>query len=262
MRVIQTAILIESHSGNFNPATRKANTVKYIVVHYTGNRNDTARANCEYYRDNNKGASAHYYVRNDTVYQSVREEHAAYAVGLGARKEPYFKWPSMWKKITNNNSISVEICGSYNSTEGNSQTKDTAAKLVADLLDKYGLGINSVYRHYDVTGKECPMWAVTTPSKWFEFLATVNHYFIGKEDTWVMQDTPENYQLFKIWMQRYLDEISSKPADWEAYDMAIVYSRGWIADGRPKSNITRGELARVLVRLEEQGRLTPVKQDG
>lgn len=41
---------------------------KYIVIHYTGNTTDTAKANANYFRSVNRGASAHYFVDATTVY--------------------------------------------------------------------------------------------------------------------------------------------------------------------------------------------------
>ena len=40
-----------THSANI----RSLGSVKYIVIHYTGNKGDTARANCNYFRCSNTG---------------------------------------------------------------------------------------------------------------------------------------------------------------------------------------------------------------
>ena len=249
MRVLQRAILIESNPVNWSNATRPSSSIKYIVIHYTGNINDTARNNCLYYRDAKIQASAHYYVDGQNIYQSVRDNHAAFAVGLGARKEPYIKWPSMWKKITNSNSISVEICGSKNSMEGTPETKDTAAQLVADLLEKYNLTPECVYRHYDVTGKSCPAWAVESPAKWSSFLNLVQNYFNREEVADKMVDSQENYEVFKKFMERYLEEKSKEDPSWDDEAMAYCKGRGLIKDGAGSRPVTRSELATVLWRM-------------
>lgn len=248
MRVLNKAVFIEANKANFNQAPRHSSSIKYIVIHYTGNINDTARNNALYFREAAIQSSAHFFVSEKDVYQSVLENHSAYAVGLGNRKEPYFKYPLMYKRITNSNSISIEICGSKTSYEGTDTTKDTAAQLAADLIEKYGLDLSDMYRHYDVTGKKCPAWAVDDPLKWLDFRLMVSRhlYWKGGDE---MLDTPENYSLFKQWMQRYQEEIAKEPVSWEADAMAYCEARGLIKDGRPKSNITRGELATVLKRL-------------
>lgn len=250
MRILDEAIFIEANSANFSPTVRHSSAIKYIVVHYTGNINDTARNNALYFRDAPIQSSAHFFVSDDTVYQSVRLNHAAYAVGLGARKEPYFKWPTMWKKITNTNSVSVEICGSKNSREGTEQTKQTAAKLIADLLDKYNLTPSCVYRHFDVTGKECPAWAVGPSTAWLQFRMMICDEFYGKGDD-SMLNNEENYNLFKVFIARYIKEQGEQSATWEKEAMQFCEDRKIMTGGRPKSYITRGELATVIKRIEE-----------
>lgn len=255
MRVLNNAIFVEAHTKNFNTYTRPTSSIKFIVIHYTGNINDTARNNALYFHSSVTHSSAHYFVSEKTVYQSVKDIYPAYSVGLGGRKEPYFKWPAMWKKITNSNSISIEICGSSTSREGTDQTKDTAAQLVADLLEKYDLPLSCIYRHYDVTGKRCPAWAVDDPMKWLEFKLKVSHYLSEKGEDDNMLDTQENYNVFKTFMDRYLTEIAQQPADWETEAMQYCEAKNLIHDGRPKSNITRGELATVLMRMNAEARL-------
>lgn len=250
MRVLDSVIFIEANKANFNQLVRRSTDIVYIVIHYTGNIGDSARNNALYFHEAAIQSSAHYFVSETDIYQSVPDNHAAYAVGLGKRKEPYFKYPTMWKKITNSNSISVELCGSKNSLEASEITKKTAAKLVADLCEKYHLTLQNVYRHYDVTGKQCPAWAVTDPLKWLDMRLLISRELYGTEEN-TMLDTPENYNLFKQWMNRYLAERDTLPADWDASAMTYAHGKGLINDGRPKAWITRGEFATVLQRLEK-----------
>lgn len=248
-RVIQNSVYLEAHPKNFNQNTRRSSDIKYIVVHYTGNVNDTARNNAMYFRQNAVQSSAHYFVSENQIYQCVPDYHAAYAVGIGKMNKPYDSGVIGWKKITNSNSISVEICGSKTTNEGSLAVKMLAAKLVADLLDCYGLTPDDVYRHYDVTGKWCPWWAVEHPEKWDSFKDMVRkEYMRGGDDE--LQNTPENYQVFKEFMKKYEDELSkTPPADWEQTALTFCDSNGIISDGRAKSKVTRGELATVVQRI-------------
>lgn len=248
MGILDNAIYVEANSANFSSTVRPSSSIKYVVMHYTGNVDDTARNNALYYREAKIQTSAHLFVDENDVYQSVPFNHTAYAVGLGGRKEPYIKWPDMWKKITNSNSISIEICGGKNSLEASEKTKRRAAKLAAEILIKFNLTPECVYRHYDVTGKLCPAWAVKDPLKWLELKLFINQYFYGREDD-ILTDTPENYQVFKTFMQRYLSELDKMPITWEQESMIYAESRGLIKDGRPKAYVLRGELAEVLRRL-------------
>ena len=249
MRVLDKAVYIEAHPNNFNLNTRALSTIKYIVIHYTSNIGDTARNNALYFHEAPIQSSAHFFVSEDSIYQSVPLHYAAYSVGLGAMKKPYFEWPTMWKKINNSNSVSIEICGAKNSREGTENTKRTAAKLTADLLDKLGLTPSCVFRHYDVTGKNCPAWAVEDPLKWLDFTLMVSNYFYGKGEDEMLLDTPENYNMFKTFMERYFTEKAKEDPKWDDDAMAYCEARGLIKDGRGSSFVTRSELATVLMRM-------------
>lgn len=251
MRVLGNVKFMQANPQNFAPSTRKENSIKYIVLHYTSNTGDTALNNVKYFRDTVTKSSAHYFVSDDSIYQSVPITRAAYSVGLGSMKEPYFKYPTMWKIINNTNSISIEMCGSKQGPEASEKTKETTAKLVADLLEKLNLTPARVYRHYDVTGKPCPKWAVDDEMKWLEMRLLINKEFYGKgDDDEVLKDTPENYSMFKLFMERYEQDKAAAPADWERAEMEAVKARGLMDGTRPKSGVTRGELATVLNRLD------------
>ena len=47
--------------------------IKYIVVHYTGNKGDTAAANTRYFRTMNRNASAHYFVDKNEAMKKLQE---------------------------------------------------------------------------------------------------------------------------------------------------------------------------------------------
>ena len=52
----------------------------WIVIHWVGSKS-SAIDNGKYFANGERGASAHYFVDDDNVVQSVREGHVAYAVG-------------------------------------------------------------------------------------------------------------------------------------------------------------------------------------
>ena len=73
----------------------------------------------------------------------------------------------------NRNSLGVEMCsdkvnGKYVIT---SQTVDRTVELVRWLMDKYGIDVDHVVRHYDVTGKDCPEPWVRAERLWRKFKA-------------------------------------------------------------------------------------------
>lgn len=60
---------------------RDLSKIKYLVIHYTSNDGDSDEANGKYFAREVVKASAHYFVDDDPVTQSVPDNYAAYAVG-------------------------------------------------------------------------------------------------------------------------------------------------------------------------------------
>lgn len=140
---------------------RETSSIKYIVVHYTGNDGDKSWNNANYFATHsNLKASAHYFVDDNYIYQSVPDNYIAYSVGD--------KTTGRLKKVANNsNTLNVELCdteknGVYNVTD---TTKTRAIELVAFLMYTYNISIDNVIRHYDITGKHCPSYWVDD-KKW------------------------------------------------------------------------------------------------
>ena len=71
---------IQSSSANYY--TYSSRLVKFIVIHYTGNKKDTAKANATYFHNDSRGASAHLFTDDDSCYQSVALNNAAWVVLL------------------------------------------------------------------------------------------------------------------------------------------------------------------------------------
>ena len=151
--------------------------VRYIVMHYTANNGDTARNNCDYYhRVGGLQASAHYFVDEHGAMQSVRECDTAWHCGARAYWHP---------ECRNGNSIGIEMCsrkradGSYYIKP---ETVANAAALAREIMQRYGIDTEHVVRHYDVTGKRCPMPWVDDPAQWTAFLAMLTPEHPNEEE--------------------------------------------------------------------------------
>ena len=138
--------------------------VRYIVMHYTANNGDTAKNNCDYYhRVGGLQASAHYFCDEHGAMQSVLECDTAWHCGARAYWHP---------ECRNGNSIGIEMCsrkradGSYYILP---ETVANAAALAREIMQRYGIDTDHVLRHYDVTGKRCPMPWVDDPAQWTAF---------------------------------------------------------------------------------------------
>ena len=151
--------------------SRAASQIRYLVYHYTGNDGDMAANIAKYFQNNIVKASAHYFVDDTTVWRSVPDLKVAWSVG-GSKYANADKTGggTMYGVITNTNSLSIEMCdtirnGVYQASEA---TLANAAALGRALMEKYGIPIENVYRHFDVTGKHCPSYLVNA-QKWAEF---------------------------------------------------------------------------------------------
>lgn len=159
-----------ANSGNYG-GSRNASQIRYLVYHYTGNDGDRAANNAKYFQNNIVKASAHYFVDDTTVWRSVPDLKVAWSVG-GSKYSNAHKTGggTMYGVITNTNSLSIEMCdtirnGVYQASEA---TLANAAALGRELMEKYHIPIENVYRHFDVTGKHCPSYLVNA-QKWAEF---------------------------------------------------------------------------------------------
>ena len=130
---------------------RKISDIKAIVIHDTGNPSRGAGAlNHKKYLDGAiRLGSAHYYVDDKEIIQTIGDSYTAWSVGdtWGHKNNP-----NRIKDLNNYNTISIEMCinndGDYN------QMYYNTVELVKNLMSQ--LNIKRVVRHYDVSGKSCP----------------------------------------------------------------------------------------------------------
>lgn len=206
----------QARPENFR-AGRKS-PVEYLVLHYTANQGDTARGNLDYFAREVTRSSAHYFVDRNEVCQSVPEGAAAYHVGGKTRKHP---------RCVNDNSIGIELCDSAFSVPR--ETEKRALELARDIIRRYHIPPENVLRHYDVTGKLCPLPWVRDPAGWRAF---------KKE----LEDDPMTYDDFKEYMARYRAELSSAAASMPEL-LADAKAQGLTDGSRPRDFVTREEAA-------------------
>lgn len=150
-----------------NPYSRpgdKVSKVTAIVVHYVGNPGTTAEQNRSYFNNlaelKNAYASSHYVVGlQGEIIQCVPLDEIAYA-----------------SNNRNYDTISIECC--HQDAEGRftGDTYNSLVRLVAALCRTYGLNPETdVIRHYDVTGKLCPIYYVNNPDEWYAFKLSVKN---------------------------------------------------------------------------------------
>lgn len=170
---------------------RDLSSIKYIVIHYTGNDGDSAKNNAKYYATSSIQTSAHYFVDDDSIYQSVPDDYIAWSVGGK-------KWSDcastgggkLYGTAKNANTINVEMCdtirdGKIMATEA---TLANTVLLVRKLMVKYDIDIEHVIRHFDVTGKHCPAYFMDE-SAWEAFKSRISPVAepVSKETLYVVK---------------------------------------------------------------------------
>ena len=158
-----------ANSNNFlNKASRE---VYYVVMHYTGNSDDTALANVKYFKNNITKTSAHFFVDETSIYQSVELRDVAWHCGSTKGYKTGCR---------NSNSFGIEMTTAGNYTVSK-QTQINSAYLCAELCKMIGIAANEVdtyvLRHYDVnySNKACPKQYVQNSAEWTQFKTWVKN---------------------------------------------------------------------------------------
>ena len=159
IRVEQPEITEDFLTVNINsrPGT-SLKRVKGIVIHYTANPGTGAKANRDYFESRkdqedttaNK-VSSHFVVGLDgEIIQCIPLNEIAYA-----------------SNDRNQDTISIECCHPGKNGKFNKKTYHSLVQLCAWLCDQYEIQDKSdIIRHYDVTGKLCPLYYVNHSSQW------------------------------------------------------------------------------------------------
>lgn len=138
--------------------------VRSIVIHYVGNPGTTAEANRNYFEElkdkKNYSASSHFVIGLEgEIIQCIPLDEISYA-----------------SNDRNYDTISIECCHPDAAGEFNEKTYDALIQLTAWLCCKYGLSEDDIIRHYDVTGKECPLYYVKHEDAWLKLKDDVMAY--------------------------------------------------------------------------------------
>ena len=159
-----------AHKSNFG-GTRALSSIRYIVLHYTANDGDSGESNAKYFQKPNRNASAHYFVDDDSITQSVPDNFIAWSVG-GKKYTDCEKTGGgkLYGTATNANSVSIEMCDTKKDgkLQAAEKTMKNAAALCMELMEKYHIDISRVIRHFDVNGKHCPAYFMDAAA-WEEF---------------------------------------------------------------------------------------------
>ncbi len=128
----------------------KLEALRNIVVHYVGNPNTTAAANRNWFADPASDTSSHFIVGLEgEVIQCIPLDEKSSATNE-----------------RNLDTISVEVCHPDESGKFSEVTRKSLIRLLAWLCEELDFTEESLIRHYDVTGKKCPLYYVENEEEW------------------------------------------------------------------------------------------------
>lgn len=215
---------------------------KAVVIHWTANANSGANAvaNRNYFENHPQNkVSAHYIVDDHQVVQCLPEDEMGYHVGATSYK------PSALQQLSsypNDCTIGIEMCvnrdGDFNKTYRN------AVALAANICHRHGWGVDRLWRHYDVTGKDCPRYFVDdATARQFGFVGAATGWEQFRKDVGSLLISKEVFALF--------NDIQGH---WASASIERLEKLG-IVKGDDKGNfnpdkpITRAETAVLIDRL-------------
>ena len=145
-----------------NPNSRPQEPLKKvngIVIHYVGNPGTSAMANRNYFQglsiSKETYASSHFVIGLEgEIIQCIPLTEISYA-----------------SNERNEDTIAIECCHPDDDGKFNEATYESVMSLVGKLCVEYGLDEDDVIRHYDVTGKKCPLFYVDHPEAWEQLKA-------------------------------------------------------------------------------------------
>lgn len=130
----------------------KASTPKKICVHYAGDAGASADRLALFFTANPNAETSSQYVvgMEGELIRCLPDNEQAYAA-----------------TGNNKNVIHIEVCHPDKSGKFTEKSIAALSELVPYLMKKYGIDSNNVVRHYDLTGKHCPMYYVDK-TRWAE----------------------------------------------------------------------------------------------
>lgn len=212
---------------------RKLSDIRYIIIHDTGNSSPgaDAEAHFKYLQNAIRYGSAHYYLDDKQIIQTIGDSLVAWSIG---DRWGYSNNPNRIKDATNSNSISIELCINSNIDKG--KAYKNLVELTKNLMTKFKVPAERVIRHFDATGKICPgSWSAENWSQWHKFQDDIKKPIEWKID--LSKDSVfGNYEIKEKVVDQMQDEFK------RAVEIGIT-------DGsRPKDPATREEVACMVIR--------------
>ena len=164
--IIATIIIVVALRGKKakQEEVKALEKVNGIVVHYTANPGTSARQNRDYFNGlaetKKTKASSHFVIGLEgEIVQCIPCNEISYA-----------------SNNRNSDTISIECCIEDETGKFNDSTYQSLIELTTWLMGRYDLSADDVIRHYDVTGKKCPLYFVEHEDAWEQFHKDLDTY--------------------------------------------------------------------------------------
>lgn len=169
--VIKERMLTKNINSRPGIALKKVNG---IVIHYTANPGTDAMANRNYFESRKNEAdesenkvSSHFIIGLDgKIVQCIPLDEISYA-----------------SNSRNSDTISIECCHPDSNGKFSEQTYRALVRLAGWLCVEYSVQKKGIIRHYDVTGKLCPVYYVKHKDKWNKLKDDIWEYIVKNKES-------------------------------------------------------------------------------
>lgn len=196
-----------------NPYSRpqsKMKGIRGICIHWVGNANSKAINNRHYFNNlknqtatPKRYASSHEIIGLDgEVVICMPKNEVAFHAGAKSYK-PRVK--TLLNNSPNRYLYGIETCHPDWGGKFNDKTYKTLINRSADLLIEFDLkpSKDTIWRHFDVTGKDCPRYYVQNPNAWDKLVADITKRYYEK----INKKTDE---VIKVALAKWQEEMGKK----------------------------------------------------
>lgn len=242
MQITQMLLTINKYS---RPGTQRKKTTK-IAVHYVGNPGSTATGNRNYFEDLKRqvpDSTGKWWINADGTNRTYNGEKIAirwvssnYIIGLDGEIIQCVPDDEIayCTNQANAYSVSIECCHPDSTGKFTEKTEKACAELCAFLVNKYGLTVDDVIRHYDVTKKQCPLWytptkyqsATVANQRWNGFKAMIKECLIREYNTKI--EKAENSEKFTPFIVKIIcDKLNVRKAPGTQSEVVMTVPMGY-----------------------------------
>ena len=252
-----------TNTKQYSKNRRSLESIKWIVIHYTGNYSKGANAEAHYRYLNNatRYGSAHFYVDDKEIIQTIGDSMVAWSVGDNQGHGRYLNG------CNNSNSLSIEFC--VNSDSNQDLTYKNVLELTKNLMKKFNIPADKVCRHYDVSRKDCPHnFRANNWQMWWKFKEEIKKpidWNIDLDRNSTFGDNNgvnlppsevtdvENLKEQDEERLKYLEKVNTVP-EWAKEEWEEAIKLG-ITDGTyPGKEATRVEVAAMILRAIKENK--------